>query len=85
MYEEFDQEEYKFDDRYFMYTDGKIIPPATQEFLHYARANRDDREQTSDDPFDLRNSIFYNLEFDIEMSRKGHQESFIFNGNISNK
>ena len=84
-FEEFKDDNFEFDDRFFFYLDGKIVPPQQQKYMELCHSAKSSNEISQNDPFGLGQTIFYNIEFDIEMSKPYEDVTYIYNGVISNK
>ena len=70
---------------YFFQTDGKIVPPQKQKYLELRNQEKPGEDRKTTDPFGLNSKVFYNLDFDIEMTKNDSDTTFIYSGVISNK
>jgi hypothetical protein len=61
------------------------VPPEKQKYLELRNQKQDNSENKTSDPFELNSKIFYNLDFDIEMTKADSDLTYIYSGVISNK
>lgn len=61
------------------------MPPEKQKYLELRNQEKPGLDTKTSDPFGLNSKVFYNLDFDIEMSKSDSHSTFVYSGVVSNK
>ena len=73
------------DDRYFLQANGKVLPDQVGAQFKDGYQKKELSRRVTKDPFQLERMMFFNLDFDVEMTHVEKDVTYVFNGAIANK